>query len=195
MKKHKFPILLTLGAVLILIGLALVVVFQIRVHTGSAERQEVLAKMEVLLPDRSAGVPGAYPNANMPVLEIDGVDYAAMLEIPSLNVTLPVADKWNSDKLLKSPARFYGSAYGHSLVIGGADTAQQFSFCDKIQNGTLVTVTDMTGAQFSYTVVGVDRSASAESQWLIRQEYDLTLFCRDTYATEYIAVRCKFAYR
>jgi len=193
-KKHKFSILLTLGAALILVGLTLAVVFQIRVHTGSAERQAALAKMQVLLPDRSTGVPGTYPNPDMPVLEIDGVDYAAMLEIPSRNITLPVADKWNSEKLLRSPARFYGSAYDGSLVIGGADNAYQFAFCDEIDNGTVITVTDMTGAQFFYTVSRVDRSQSAGSNWLISSDYDLTLFCRDTYSMEYIAVRCSFLY-
>lgn len=194
MKKRKFPFLLVMGASLIFISFALMIAFQIHMHISSVESQEVIVKMEGLLPDRSTGIPEIYPNPNMPVLEINGVDYIAMLEIPSLNIILPVADKWNRDQLFKAPARFYGSSYDHTLVIGGGDYSHQFSFCDKIDNGTVITVTDMTGTQFSYTVTRVDRSQNAESRWLINSDYDLTLFCRDIYAMEYVAVRCNFIY-
>ena len=195
MKKRKFPIALVLGAVLILVSFSLMITLQIRAHMGAANSRAVIEKMEELLPDRTAGVPGIYPNPNMPVLGIDGADYVALLELPALNVALPVANEWNKNALFNSPARFYGSAYDHPLVIGGADNAQQFSFCGKIELGTTVTVTDMTGTQFTYTVTRVERSKKAESQWLISADYDLTLFCQDSYSMEYIAVRCDLSSR
>lgn len=194
MKKYKLPILLILGALLVVASFALVTVFQIRGYIGSQESQKVAARMGELLPDRSAGIPGVYSNANMPILEINDTDYVALLEIPTFDLTLPVADGWDSNKLYKSPARFYGSCYDHSMVIGGVDNAYQFSFCDKIDNGTVITITDMTGTQFSYTVSRVDRAKSAASNWLITADFDLTLFCRDTYSMEYVAVRCNFMY-
>lgn len=194
MKKRKFPIALVLGVSLVAISFLLIVGLQIRTHIGANESRKVVMRMNELLPERTVGVPGISPNPNMPVLEINDVDYVALMEIPSLNLTLPVADAWNSQKLYSSPARFYGSCYDHSLVIGGVDNAHQFSFCDKIDNGTVIIVTDMTGTQFSYTVSRVDRSKSAESNWLINRDYDLTLFCRDTYSMEYVAVRCSFMY-
>ena len=190
MKKRKFPLALLLGITLVAISVLLIIGNQIRTQVSSAEAKKVVERMDELLPERTAGVPGTYPNPNMPVLEINGADYVALIEIPSLNIELPVADAWNSKKLYKAPARFYGSCYDNSLVIGGEDNAKQFSFCDKIDDGTIITVTDMTGTQFSYTVSRVDRSQSAESNWLISSDYDLTLFCRDTYSMEYIAVRC-----
>ena len=194
MKKGKFPIVLVLGICLVVISFALIVGLQIRTHIGANESRKVVTRMSELLPERTAGVPGISPNPNMPVLEIHDVDYVALIEIPSLNLALPVADAWNSQKLYSSPARFYGSCYDNSLVIGGSDNSHQFSFCDKIDNGTVIIVTDMTGTQFSYTVSRVDRSKSAESNWLISRDYDLTLFCRDALSMEYVAVRCSFMY-
>ncbi|MBE6960292.1 MAG: sortase [Ruminococcaceae bacterium] len=194
MKKRKFPIVLVLGISLVVISFSLIVGLQIRTHIGANENRKVVTRMNEILPERTVGVPGLYPNPNMPVLEINDVDYVALIEIPSLNLTLPVADAWNSQKLYISPARFYGSCYDHSLVIGGTDNSHQFSFCDKIDNGTVIIVTDMTGTQFSYTVSRVDRSKSAKSNWLVNGDYDLTLFCRDTYSMEYVAVRCSFMY-
>ena len=194
MKKRKFPLLLVLGICLILASVSLVLDFQIRMHMGVQHSQKILSIMEQLLPERSPGVPGIYLTSGMPVLEIENVDYVAMLEVPSFGIALPVADQWDSNKLFQSPSRFFGSAYDNSLIIGGVDDPRQFGFCDKIEHGAQITVTDMTGAQFTYTVSSVDRAKHADAQWLMDADCDLTLFCHDIYSMEYIAVRCVFLF-
>ena len=195
MKKRKFPFFLVLGICLLFISVSIVVVFQVRMHMGVAQRQRILSGMEQLLPERTSGAPESQLASAMPVLEIEGADYVAILEVPSCDVTLPVADLWNGNKLSSSPRRFYGSAYDNTLIIGGADDPRQFGFCDKIELGASITVTDMTGAQFSYTVSKVDRGKHADPQWLMNADYALTLFCRDVYSMEYIAVRCNLTYK
>ena len=194
MKKRKFPLLFALGICLILASVSLVLIFQIRMHTGAQHSQKILSRMEQLLPERSPGTPGVYLTSGMPVLEIENVDYVAMLEVPAFGVALPVADPWDSNELSRSPRRFFGSAYDNSLIIGGVSDPRQFGFCSQIEHGVRITVTDMTGAQFAYTVSGVDRARHADAQWLMDGDSDLTLFCHDTYSMEYIAVRCDFAY-
>jgi hypothetical protein len=194
MKKQKLSLPILLGLLLIMASLCLMLYFQIRAQLGSRNAQQTFETLSQMLPDRTPGVPGGYVEAAMPVLEIHGSDYAALLEIPALGVKLPVADHWNSNRLSDSPVRFCGSVYDHTMVIGGADDPRQFGFCDEIDLGVTVTVTDMTGAEFTYTVSRVDRSSSAEASWLTEAEHDLTLFCRDQYSMEYLAVRCQFAF-
>ena len=193
MNRRK-PFLLILGTCLIVFSLCCVIVVQLQQYNGTKNCQEVVVEMNKLLPDRMSGVPGAYSDSVMPVLEINGADYVALLEIPAQGVVLPVSDQWNSMGLSNSPARFSGSAYDKSLVIGGVDHPKQFGFCDEIEHGVVITITDMTGAQFSYIVSRIDRSKHAQTQWLQNEEYDLTLFCRSAYSMEYIAVRCILAY-
>ena len=194
MKKRKFPLVLVLGICLILVSVSLVFVFQIRMHLGAQHCKRILSSMEQVLPERTEGAPGTYLSSAMPVLEIEEVDYVAMLEVPAYDVVLPVLDRWDSNNLIFSPSRFYGSAYDNTLIIGGADDSRQFGFCDKIEHGALITVTDMTGSQFTYMVSKVDRAKHAETQWLMDGNYALTLFCHDVYSMEYIAVRCDLAY-
>lgn len=193
MKRNK-PLLLVLGIGLILASLCLMLFYGLRMHIGTKRGREILTQMTALLPERTQSAGEAYPDSRMPVLSLDGTDYVAMLEIPAFGVTLPVADQWDSKNLYCAPSRFSGSAYDQMLVIGGADTPGQFSFCDQIDNGAVITVTDMTGVQFTYTVSRVDRAKHAESQWLMSADYDLTLFCHDFYSMEYIAVRCLLSY-
>ena len=192
--KRRIPFLLILGTCLIVFSLCCVIVVQLRQYDGANNCQEVAMELNKLLPDRTPGVPGVYSDSVMPVLEINGADYVALLEIPSQGVVLPVADQWNSMGLSNSPARFSGSAYDKSLVIGGVDHPRQFGFCDEIEHDAVLNITDMTGAQFSYIVSRIDRSKHAQTQWLQNEEYDLTLFCRSAYSMEYIAVRCILAY-
>ena len=194
MKKKAFSLLLILGICLVLVSLCITVIFLVRTHIGAQKRQQVISQLHKILPERTAGIPGSYPSAGMPVLEVDGKDYVALLEAPAFGITLPVADQWDGGRISASPARFWGSAYDNSLVIGGMDDPRQFAFCDKIENGDLVTLTDMTGAVFSYRVSDVDRAKHAETQWLLDGENDLTLFCFDFYSMEYIAVRCVSAF-
>lgn len=191
MKKRKTTLFLAAGVCLILLGVALLLLQQLRMHRGNERSFQVAAKIEALLPERTLGVPGG--DTGMPVLQIDGTDYAALLEIPSFGLTLPVADRWDSGKLHFGPARFYGSAYDGSLIIGGADDPGQFEFCGRIEQGAQVILTDMTGARFTYSVSKVGRAKHADAQWLTEGDWDLTLFVQDVYAMEYIAVRCTLA--
>ncbi len=192
MKKRKFPLFPVLGICLILAGILMVTVFQIRMHAGAQNSQKILSSLEEILPEQTAASSGIKLASAMPVLEIDNTDYVAVLEVPAFGIALPVADKWDSNKLSSSPARFFGSAYDNSLIIGGADDPRQFGFCDKIEHGARISVTDMTGAQFAYTVSGIDRAKHADAQWLMDADCDMTLFCHDIYSMEYIAVRCVF---
>ncbi len=194
MKKGSFSILSAIGICLILISLVFMVGLRIRAHLGSQNRQRILSQMDQVLPERTPGISNQMSDFAMPVLEIEGRDYVALLEIPAFGITLPVSDQWSGSKLADSPARFSGSVYYDTLIIGGTDDPEQFGFCDQIQHGDFVTVTDMTGARFSFKVSKIDRANHAEAQWLAEPDYDLTLFCRNTYAMEYIAVRCVLAY-
>lgn len=188
--RRRIPLTALLGIDLILCGLCVMLVFQLQIHRGTRISRDLVTQLEACLPEKTPGIPDMDPNTGMPVLELDGTDYAALLDVPAFGIRLPVADEWEGRNLTCCPARFFGSAYDGTLVIGGGDYPGQFSFCPQIGHGASVTVTDMTGACFSYTVARIDQAQHAESQWLTEQNWDLTLFCRDSGTMEYIAVRC-----
>ena len=179
-----------LGCVLILCSLALLAVSQLRVKRGQEIAAKVVETMETILPERREGLSDTYRNMEMPALEIDGEDYVALVEIPAFGVRLPVSGSWEKAKVISCPCRFWGTVYDGSLIVGGYDQPGQFDCFDRVQDGTAVTVTDMTGAEFSYAVERVERSDSAEAEKLMDSAADLTLFVRDAYLLEYIILRC-----
>lgn len=132
----------------------------------------------------------SYSVMEMPVLEIEGQDFSGIVDIPAFGLMLPIYNTWDSRKVTSFPCRFYGTVYDGSLIVGGSDQEGQFDCFEKIQNGSTVIITDMTGAEFYYTVVRIDRAKSAEADILINEDADLTLFVRDAYSLDYIIVRC-----
>lgn len=191
--KRKLTLLQILGIGLILSGAFLFAFSQIRAKNAQQNILTVTEQISSLLPEPTPGIPDAYSDPSMPALEINGQDYDALLDIPSFGRTLPVSAHWENRKLSQGPSRFWGSCYESNLVIGGNDQPGQFDFCDQIHPGAAVTVTAMNGEVFRYTVERIDRAKHAESHWLIKDNYDLTLFARGEFSLEYIAVRCVLA--
>lgn len=190
MKKRKVSILAIAGTVLIVCSLCLVAALHIGMVQGSRQSRKAAEQISRLLLEKTPGIAEDFYDSQMPVMEIDGKDYVGLLEVPAFGICAAIADSWEGESLFSALGRAWGSAYDGTLVIGGPDYPGQLDFCDKVEPGTKVMVTDMTGAQFSYTVSRVDRAETAEAQWLENGDFALTLFCRDTYTMEYIAVRC-----
>lgn len=188
--KKKLTFLQILGVSLILCGALLFLFSHLRAARAQQEMRAVTQKITALLPEPTPGIPGTYADPSMTVLEINGNDYVALLDIPAFGRTLPVSAHWEEKNLAQCPSRFWGSCYEDILVIGGNDQSGQFDFCDQIHPGAAISVTAMNGEVFRYTVERIDRSKHAQNQWLMQGEYDLTLFARGELSLEYIAVRC-----
>lgn len=190
MKKHKRKILIilavtALAAVLGLVGYR---------HLQNAQRirraQELVSRLQQLLPPIRQGVWDDRDDMDMPVLQVDGENLCAWLQVPDFDCDLPVNSTWKTRDLSSLPCRYYGSIYDGSLVIGGTQRKGQLDFCDRIDTGHKVFITDMTGARYTYTVAIVERLGSVSAQILMDEEYDLTLYVKDSKNDLYILVRC-----
>ena len=57
------------------------------------------------------------PDMEMPVETIDGRDFIGTLEIPSLNLNLPIISQWSYGNLRVAPCRYDGSAYKNDMIL------------------------------------------------------------------------------
>ncbi len=189
--KSRMNLFEFLGLLLILCSLGFLLLSRIHIHNAQIRAADITQKIEALLPDTTPGIPGDYADPIMPVLQMDETDYAGVLKIPAYGCTLPIANEWNRLHVYSCPARFYGSVYDNTMIIGGTDQPGQFNFFDRMNPGDNVRITDMLGAEFSYTVDRIDRAKSAAYETLSSGGYPLTLFVRSAYSAEYILVRCR----
>lgn len=155
---------------------------------SSPDINPVIAKIESVLPKRSVGMPEQRSNNAMPAFEVDGTDFVGLLEVPARNIKLPVCAKWNSAYWGFRPARYLGSAYDGTLIIGGKYEPDNFDFADLIDVGEKVTFTDMNGKVFEYKVDKVSHSSNAKTETLVSGEYPLTLFVKKE--STFLIIRC-----
>ena len=191
--KKKLNIPLLLGILLILLSLIFVGISMIRHQLDDQQSQRITAQIKDLLPPITPGSIEDRGDNTMPALQLQGQDYVALLEVPGRNICLPVAAGWDTNKLSAAPRHYFGSAYNNSLIIGGSDRSGQLDFCSSIDIGETVTVTDMTGARYTYLVKRIERFSSIDAEVLTKKAPGLTLFVKDSSTFDYIVLRCQLS--
>ena len=183
--------LLWLAGLLLVAG-SLVLLVVTRNHVGSAQAEAVrlAAQLEQVMPGRMAGFMEEYTVMDMPVYQLGGKEFSGVLDVPAFGARLPIGNEWDKELVTSYPCRFSGTVYDGTLVIGGSDQEGQLSFLERIDLGDIVAVTDMTGMAFTSVVEKVERSKTAQANVLMDEDAALTLFARDSYALDYVIVRC-----
>lgn len=191
--KGKLNLLQKLGLVLVIASCAVLLGSEAVAARNRSAVQQITSQIKASLPECAQGDPGSYSDTAMPVLQIGGEDFGALLEVPLFGVVLPVGSSWEDGHISQYPCRFWGSAYDNTLIVGGSGRKGQLDFCGKLSLGDKLRITDMTGTQFSYEVVRIDRAKHADMDTLQKNICDLTLFARDSTSLDYIVVRCRCA--
>ena len=192
--KKRFLLARILGLLLLILSLGILLAQQHLIFESIRKNTEISGQIQALLPDRRSGIPSDYSLAEMPILQIDSTDYVCLLEVPSLELSVPVENQWQAGLLSTRPGRFWGSIYDGTLILGGGNHKGSFDFCAQLDLGDQILVTDMQGTQFRCSVARIIRSNSADFEDLSDETYPLTLFVRAQYEARYIIVRCDWDY-
>ena len=132
-----------------------------------------------------------YPEMEMPTREIDGQTYIGMVEVPALELSLPVISEWTYPRLKKAPCRYVGSVYSKDMVICGHNYDRHFGRLKDLAVGDEVRFTDMDGNVFFYTVCGTEQLGKYAVEEMLAGEWDLTLFTCTKGGRMRVTVRCK----
>ena len=130
------------------------------------------------------------PGVEMPVVEVDGISYCALVEIPSVGICLPVSADWSMETLRFTPCRYSGSAYTNDLVIAAHNYIGHFSTLGNVGIGDPVTFTDMDGNVFRYTVSAKEVLPPTAVEEVTNGSWALTLFTCTVGGQNRVVVRC-----
>ncbi len=130
------------------------------------------------------------PNMEMPVIEVDGRGYIGTLEIPALELSLPVMEDWSYPDLKLAPCRYRGSAYLDDLIVAGHNYRTHFGRLNRLRAGEEVRFTDGAGNLFSYTAAELETLPSTAVEEMESGGWDLTLFTCTADGEARVAVRC-----
>ncbi len=125
-------------------------------------------------------------SSEMTVEVIDGYAIVGYISIPSRGLQLPVMSETSDSLLRVSPCRYFGSTKTDNLVIGGHNYWQHFGQLTELNNGDVVTFTDMDGNQINYELITMEILQPKDVPELTKGEYPLTLYtCTYGGATRY----------
>ncbi|MGN0405710.1 MAG: sortase [Bariatricus sp.] len=130
------------------------------------------------------------PDMEMPVQRMDGVEYIGVLQIPSLNLELPVISSLSYPNLKIAPCRFEGSAYKDDLIIAAHNYVSFFGNLGKLQVGDPVIFEDVDGNEFVYEVAELEVLQAAAVEEMMSGEWDLTLFTCTLSGQSRTTIRC-----
>lgn len=189
-KKTLARILSAAGALLMTAAVLAILVPTAAQKRAAVEATELVAQLRNRMPEIRDAIPDGRTDTTMPTVAVDGQDFAGIVAIPAYGTELPLCGIWSRTKVYAYPCRYAGSLYDRHLVIGGSEAAGQLDCMDRMTGGDLVTVTDMTGLRYTYTVTDVEKTGDVSAERLLSADTDLTLFARSRYGFEYTVVRC-----
>ena len=165
-----------LSKIFILIGISLILIsltlFFINIYNDYNASQISKKNYEII---KNANINNE-EKLNKNTIKIDGDEYIGIIDIPSLNLKLPVASSWNYEKMKKSPCRYYGSLENNDLVISAHSYKSQFGLIKNLNQGDKLLFTDVSSKAYVFEVKVIEILSPTDVEEMINSEFDLTLY-------------------
>ena len=187
MPKKTGIAIVAVGAVLILSALLLFLHNRQEDVQAGQEAESLLENVEAVIEMKTIKVPvistqpDAAPSATpldpqMPVVMLDGYEYVGYVEIPALELKLPVMSEWDYNRLKIAPCRQFGSSRTDDLVIAAHNYQNHFGRLKDLQTGNAVIFTDMEGVINTYSIEKIETLNPSEVDAVQNSGYDLVLY-------------------
>ncbi|MBQ8598663.1 MAG: sortase [Oscillospiraceae bacterium] len=208
-RKWSWGNLLTLSGVILIIGAILLVGYnlwdqkraEMTAETALISVQSAIDNKTVTeisaeeLPENdeeAETVPeGQSVEAAAPVIFLDGLEYVGILNVPDLNLELPILNYSSVDNLKIAPCRYDGSAEGGDLILSAHNYRRHFGRISQLSIGAEVVFTDMEGKQYTYEVTAFESLEPDQVQQMKEGDWDLTMYTCNLDQSRRTTVRCK----
>ncbi|MGN0647514.1 MAG: sortase [Oscillospiraceae bacterium] len=114
-----------------------------------------------------------------PQTVIDGKTYIGVIEIPALNLRLPVLSQWSYPNLKISPCRYMGRADTDDLILAAHNYRSHFGRIANLNIGDALIFCAVDGTVYRYTVSNLETLRGNDTELLqsdADDAWDLTLF-------------------
>lgn len=179
--KRKGLLLMILGECAILLAIGLFLYNMLTENVAAYTSHQALMKLETI---KGTSEIDKSKNLEMQEVEIDGEIYIGQVNIPELDLQLPVISQWNYSKLKKSPCRYSGTIGENNLVILAHNYKKHFGYLHKLTIGSTIEFKDVNGNIQTYEVASVETVSPTDIEKVTGGEYALTLFTC-TYGGQY----------
>lgn len=125
----------------------------------------------------------------IPVFEADGFSFAAVIEIPVLDLILPVCSEFSMDTLKYYPCVYSGTVNENNIIIAAHNYESHFGNIKSLQSGDEVILTDAAGNRIIYQVTETEVISGERADDMTGGSWDMTLFSCNLSGKSRITVR------
>lgn len=136
------------------------------------------------------------PDMEMPEFTLSSlgdISCIGILDIPALDLQLPVISEWSYPALRLAPCRYTGSAYKGDLVIAAHNYQSHFGRLKTLSTGSEVIFTDAVGNRFVYQVAVIEALTPWSVEDMTSGEWPLSLFTCTLDSQNRVTVRCEYS--
>mgnify|MGYP004584025207 FL=1 len=131
------------------------------------------------------------PDMDMPEVELEGLTCVGMIEIPALDIKLPVTSTFTYALMKVAPCRYYGTPYKKNMVIAAHNSWYHFGRLNTLKAKNKVIFTDAASNRFVYRVDAIEALRPNSVKDVTSGKWPLTLFTCTLDAQNRVVVRCK----
>ena len=197
--KKQGNILIAMGVTLILAALILVGYNYMGDRTAGAEATSVLGGIRALIDaghdnyeENLEEIPDYIRNPEMelPRAKIGDHECVGIIQIPTIEIELPVIADYEDNEIMVGPCRFFGSPYTNNMVICAHNYDSHFRKIGNLKEGDSVVFMDLDGNVFNYKVAKTEALKATDVAEMCDSEWDLSLFTCTFGAKYRVTVRC-----
>lgn len=196
MRNKASIVIIILGAVLIISALLLFMYNRQEDRLAGTEAKTMLSDVVSFIDaQKSLSVNETIDESDeidtkLPTVEINGYDFVGYIEIPELDIELPVMAQWDYERLKIAPCRQAGSSRSDDLVIAAHNYSSHFGRLNELDIGASVIFTDMDGIVNCYSVAEISKLEPTDVDAVINSEFDLVLYTCTVGGQSRVSVFC-----
>ena len=132
------------------------------------------------------------PKGDMKSVDVNGQSFIGILEIPAIDIKLPIQTEWSSENAKTSPCRYKGSVYENDLIVAGHNYQRHCGKLGNLVSGDSIIVTDVDGRKYYYEVTYTEEIGTYEVDKMDEGTWDFTVFTCTIGGASRVTVRCDF---
>lgn len=109
-------------------------------------------------------------------VDVNGYDYIGFIEIPKIEIKLPVLSEWDYARLKIAPCRQFGSINTDDIVIAAHNYKKHFGNLSSLNIGDEIILTDTSKKEHLYSVERVEILNPTDVEKVQNSGYDLVLY-------------------
>jgi len=180
-----------IGTILVILGVVLIISALLLLnHNNYIEKKaykESMTALNILQHETQKNQSLAYKKDT---ISINKNIYIGYIEIPKIDIQLPVLSDWDYDKLKTAPCRHFGDVKSNDLVIAAHNYKKHFGRINNLQIGDDVSFVDVNNCRYSYVIKEKHAINPTDVDKVQNSGYDLVLYTCTYGGRKRIALFC-----